>query len=60
MLWVDLILFFQPDRNKKRKKTGEVTYERFSGAEMPMSFVTYLIETLWMNVEVSSVPLLIS
>ena len=34
MLWVKLIILFQPKRNKNRNKTGKVKYEMCSGAEI--------------------------
>ena len=45
MLWVELIMIFQPKRNIKQTKKGKVKYEIFSGGEEPRPFITYLHES---------------
>ena len=46
MLWVELIIFFQPERNIKHSKNrnGHIR-SIFFGADMPRATVTYLLET---------------
>ena len=48
MFWVELMLFFQ---NKVGR--GKVKYGKLSGAELPRLIITYLLETSWINIEVS-------
>ena len=53
MLWMELILFFQPERNKNRVGTGNVKFEVFSWTEMSKAIITYLFETSLIIVEAS-------
>ena len=61
MLWVELIILFQPKLNinmSKKLRTGKVKYENFSAAEIPRLTITYLIETSLITVEASCKPFL--
>ena len=51
MLWVELITFFQPERNIKQSIKWKVKYEIFSGAETQKIITFYLLETSWITVE---------
>ena len=53
MLWVELIMFFQPERNKNRVRTGKVKYEIFSGAGKPGQVITFLLQSSRITVELS-------
>ena len=52
MLWVELIMFFQPERNKNRVIKRKVKYKISSGAQKPRQFITYLLDTSWITLEV--------
>ena len=45
MLWVKLIMFFQPERNIKQSINKKGQIRNIYGAEMPRSIISYLLET---------------
>ena len=43
MLWVELIMYFNPERNKNIIKKRKVEFELFSGSEIPRPIVAFFL-----------------
>ena len=52
-LWVELIIFFQADRNVKQSKKRKGQIRNISRAELPRPIIAYLLETSCIAIEVS-------
>ena len=53
MVWVELLIYFEPESNKNRVGKRKVICEIFSEAEMLRPIKIYLFEISWVTVEVS-------
>ena len=53
MLWIELVMFFNPNVIYNRVRKRNVKYDAFFGAEIPKPIITFLLETSWTTSEVS-------
>ena len=52
MLWVELKMLYQPERNTKQSNDRKGQTLIFSGAELPRPIKSYILETSWITIEV--------